>query len=78
MTGTEYNGSADGKGKLPFDGAIGNIVNGMVFTAIGYAVEAVGSFDVTALPDAIEPLVAGVIATGIGLLTTKVLPRFKR
>jgi len=75
MTGTQYGN--DGAGKLPFDGAIGNLVNGAVFTALGYVVEAVGSFDITALPDQIEPLVAGAIATGLGLLTTKVLPRFR-
>lgn len=69
--------SGDGKGKLPFDGAIGNLVNGTIFTALAYAAEAIGSFDVTALPDAIEPLAAGIVATGVGLLTTKILPRFR-
>ena len=67
----------EGKGKIPFDGAIGNLVNGAIFTALSYVANAVGEFDVTALPDAIEPLAAGVIATGLGLLVTKVLPRFR-
>lgn len=69
-------GASDGKGKVPFDGLVGNLVNGTIFTALAYVANAVGKFDVTALPDAIEPLVAGVIATGLGILTTKVLPRF--
>lgn len=69
--------TAEGKGKIPFDGAVGNLVNGAIFTALAYVAEAVGNFDVTALPDAIEPLAAGIIATGLGLLTTKVLPRFR-
>lgn len=67
-----------GKGKLPFDGAVGNLVNGAVFTALAYVAVAVGNFDVTVLPDWIEPLAAGAIATGLGLWTTKVLPRFRR
>lgn len=75
---TDYgNGARQDKGRLPFDGAVGNLVNGAVFTALAYVAEAVSDFDVTALPDAIEPLVAGAIATGVGLLTTKVLPRFR-
>lgn len=66
-----------GKGILPFDGAVGNIVNGALATAIMYVAHAVQGFDVTALPDAIEPAVAGLIVTASGLLLTKVLPRFR-
>jgi hypothetical protein len=67
---------AEGKGRVPFDGAVGNLVNGTIFTALAYVANAVGKFDVTSLPDAIEPLAAGLIATGVGILVTKVLPRF--
>lgn len=68
----------EGKGTLPFDGAVGNIVNGAVFTALAYVANALGQFDVTPLPDALEPAAAGILATVVGLITTKVLPRFRR
>lgn len=74
---TEYGRTEEGKGKIPFDGGIGNIVNGAIATALAYAANAIGEFDITPLPDAIEPLAAGLIATTVGLLTTKVLPRFR-
>jgi len=77
MERANLTGENTGKGKLPFDGTVGNIVNGAIFTALSYVANAVGEFDVTKLPDSIEPLAAGVIATGIGLLVTKVLPRFR-
>lgn len=70
--------SGDGAGQLTRDSVIGNLVNGTVYTALAYIAEAVGNFDVTPLPDAIEPLVAGIIATGLGLLTSKVMPRYAR
>ena len=76
---TEYQAqtSGNGAGKVPFDGLVGNLVNGTIYTALAYVANAVGKFDVTALPDAVEPLVAGILATGVGILVTKVLPRFR-
>lgn len=70
--------SGDGKGVLPFDGMVGNLVNGAVGAAVLYVAQAIGRFDFTPLPDAIEPLVVAAAGTVVGVLTTKVLPRFKR
>lgn len=75
---TSYQSTGDDKGKLPFDGAVGNLVNGSIAAALLYVANAVGNFDFTPLPDAIEPLVVAGAGTVVGLLTTKILPRFKR
>lgn len=76
---SEYQSKAtpsNGKGVLPFDGLVGNLVNGTVSAALLYVANAVGKFDFTPLPDAVEPLVVGAAATLVGVITTKVLPRF--
>jgi hypothetical protein len=66
-----------GAGVLPFDGLVGNLVNGTVAAALLYIADAIGSLDFTPLPDAIEPLVVAAAGTVMGILVTKVLPRFR-
>jgi hypothetical protein len=72
-----YEGRASGRGVLPFDGKVGNIVNGAISTAIMYVAVALNEFDVTPLPDVVEPAIGGFLAMTVGLLLTKVLPRFR-
>lgn len=78
MTYTNEPNTQAGKGVLPFDGLVGNLVNGTVAAALLYVATAIGEIDFTPLPDAIEPLVVAAAGTVVGLITTKALPRFRR
>jgi hypothetical protein len=69
--------AADGSKKLFRDSKIGNIVNGAAVAAALYIANAVSGLDVTALPDALEPVAFGLIGTVVGLLTSWATARRK-
>ncbi len=60
----------DGKKTLFRDSKIGNIVNGAVAAAALYVAQAATGFDVSPLPDALEPIAIVVVSTFAGLLTS--------
>jgi hypothetical protein len=64
-----------GKGKLFFDSKLGNIANGAVAAVLLYVADAIGSFDFTPLPDAIEPLAVAAAGIVVGFITSKLAPR---
>lgn len=73
---TQYEASeTTGKKKLFFDSKIGNIVNGALAAAALYVADAAKGFDVTPLPDAIEPLALAAIGVVGGLLVSWAAPR---
>lgn len=76
MTVSGRNG--DGSGVLYRDSKIGNVWNSVVVAAGTAAVAWLGDFDWSAWPAWVATL--GVPAAGLiaGLITSKVLPRFKR
>ena len=65
----------EGKGKLFRDSKFGNILNSVIAGALMYAANAVGEFDITPLPDAIEPLAAAAVSLAGGLLLSRALAR---
>jgi hypothetical protein len=69
--------NATGEKKLFRDSKIGNLVNGAVGAAVLYLAQAAGDFDVTPLPDALEPLAVVALATAAGLLTSWATARRK-
>ncbi len=67
--------TANGKGSILKDSKIGAVVGGLVTAICLYLADAVGQFDVTPLPDFLEPAATGVIATVAMWFTTKAAPR---
>lgn len=68
-------GGSDGAGTLFRDSKLGNLANGGVTVVALYLAEWLGELDVTPLPDVLEPLALGAIATAVGFLVSKVAKR---
>lgn len=62
--------TASGRKRLFRDSKLGNLVNGAVGAAVLYVAEAVAGFDVTPLPDALEPIAIVALPTIAGLVTS--------
>jgi len=73
---TQYEASeTTGKGKLFFVSKVGNLANGAIAAAALYVADAIGEFDFTPLPDAIEPLAVAAAGIVVGLIVSKFAPR---
>jgi hypothetical protein len=68
----------DGRGFLGFDSLVGNTVNGVVTVAGLAVVEWLGTIDFSTLPTFFATIAAPAAGYVAGLITSKVLPRFKR
>lgn len=75
---TENETTGTGSGKLFRDSKFGNLANGLATAAALYLADAVSGFNVTPLPDALEPLALAAVATAVGLLTSWATARRKR
>lgn len=78
MTGTDYDtsgGATKGKGSILKDSKIGAIAAGLITAVALYLGDAVGTIDVTPLPDILEPAATGIIATVSAWFVTKAAPR---
>lgn len=64
-----------GVGSILKDSKIGAIGAGLITTVFLYIGQAVGSLDVTPLPDLLEPAATGIIATVSAWFITKASPR---
>jgi len=71
MTTPETAGpNRDGSKSLAPESKVGNLVNGAVTAVALYLGDWLAELDVTPLPDALEPLAIGGVATLVGLLAS--------
>jgi hypothetical protein len=70
--------AGNGEGQLPHDGKIGNIVNSLVAAILVAITTWAANIDWSSWPAWVASLGAPAVALVAGLITTKVLPRFKR
>lgn len=66
---------SSGSGSILKDGKIGAVAGGLITTVFLYIGQAVGSLDITPLPDMLEPAATGIIATVSMWFITKAAPR---
>lgn len=62
--------NGDGSKSLSRESKFGNLVHGGLVVLALYVAEAAGKFDLTPLPDVIEPVVVAAVTTAAGLLTS--------
>jgi hypothetical protein len=67
--------TVDGKGSITWEGKISALVGGALTAVFGYLAEALSSFDITPLPDLIEPGVGGLIVGAVAWLSARSAPR---
>ncbi len=71
MTSPEIAGpNRDGSKSLARESKLGNLANGVVAAGLLYVVDWLGQLDLTPLPDVLEPVGVGAIATVVGLVTS--------
>lgn len=68
----------DGSQSLARESKLGNLVNGALVAVALYLADAIGQFDFTPLPDALEPIVVAGAGVAIGLLTSWATKNRKR
>jgi cobalamin synthase len=75
MMESDTTGKPNGSGSILKDSKIGAIGAGLVTAVCLYIAQAVGTLDVTPLPDLLEPAATGLIATVSAWFLTKAAPR---
>lgn len=68
----------DGSKSLARESKLGNLANGAVAAVLLYAADWLTDLDITPLPDALEPVAVGAIATAVGLITSYLAKNRKR
>jgi hypothetical protein len=68
----------DGSQSLARESKIGQVINGLVVTVALYGADAIGDFDFTPLPDALEPIAVAAAGVAIGLLSAWATKNRKR
>lgn len=76
MTDYDQAGSGPkGKGSILKDSKIGAVASGLIVAVALYIGDALGTIDVTPLPDILEPAATGLLASISAWFITKAAPR---
>lgn len=71
MTSPELAGpNRDGSKSLARESKLGNLANGAVAAVLLYVADWATGLDITPLPDVLEPVAVGAIATVVGFITS--------
>lgn len=62
--------NADGSKSLARESKLGNLANGAVAVLLLYVADWLTGLDITPLPDVLEPIAVGGVATLVGLITS--------